>query len=198
MTATQAPAARYNLTAHMEQVGLRMGKLNAACRVTLAVGDHVTNLYGGAAEFLGRVVGIDGEQVEVEWLSQHIGPNATRKHPRSHLVYVGYSQPRRQLALHRSHNGAAMRWMLHALSHLWHVGGVPGSASTAMSPGYDGSACAQMWGHRVEIRYNSDTGQITWARRIGRRANGEAYAVVIGGEGAGHAAMMWLVGDPRR
>jgi hypothetical protein len=181
----------YDWRIHAHMTGLKMGICNFDDTRELAVGDHVTDQFGGAEAFVGEVVNPDAgdEQVEVRWLSEHIGPRRTTTVPRHYLIKADYAPPR-DFDDHAHAGNGSTAWLLSAAEHGWHVGGSYANGATGMSNGYDGWADAWLRGTKVSIRFDA-AGDITWARIIGDPGSGP-YASVKQGRGAGHVAMMWL------
>jgi hypothetical protein len=181
----------WRLHAHMTR--LKMGIRNFNCTHALAVGDHVTDQFGGPGNFVGEVVNPDagGKQVEVRWLSDHIGPPRTTKVPRHRLVKADYAPPRDfDERAHGGNNSSA--WLLRAAEHGWHVADSgPAYSATEMSKGCDGWADAWLGGTKVSIRFNA-AGEITWTRIIGDHGGGP-YVGVKQGRGAGHTAMRFII-----
>jgi hypothetical protein len=181
----------WRIHAHMNR--LKMGVRNFDCTHALAVGDHVTDQFGGPGDFVGEVVNPDAgeEQVEVRWLSDHIGPRRTTKLPRHCLLKADYAPPRDfDECAHGGNTSSA--WLLSAALHGWDVSGAPAYGATAMSKGHDGWADAWLAGTKVSIRFNA-AGEITWARIIGDHGGGPYVNVIKQGARAGHTAMMWLI-----
>ena len=182
----------YDRRIHAHMTRLKMGVRNVNCTHLLAVGDHVTDAFGGPGNFVGEVVNPNAgdEQVEVRWVSDHIGPRQTTKVPRRRLVKADYAPPRDcDERVHGGNNSSA--WLLNAAMHGWDVAGGAACDATETSTGYDGWADAWRGGTKVSIRFNA-AGEITWARIIGDDGKGP-YACVKQGTGAGHSAVMFVI-----
>jgi len=125
----------YDRRIHAHMTRLKMGVRNVNCTHLLAVGDHVTDAFGGPGNFVGEVVNPNAgdEQVEVRWVSDHIGPRQTTKVPRRRLVKADYAPPRDcDERVHGGNNSSA--WGLKAPLPGGGVGGGGGRGAPAATP----------------------------------------------------------------
>lgn len=180
---------RYDGWVHAHMTGTKMGTRNFVDDRPYLVGELVTGQHGGAGELLGTVQAVDGDQVTVEWTSQHIGPVRSTTTHRKHLVHTSHSTHGTG-TLHGAFGTGIAAWLLKASEFGWHVCGHAGSGSPT-SGYYDGWVSAWLWGTHITVRFNKD-GEITWVRTLSQKGT-HPSALVIDGPGAGHCANMWLI-----